>query len=45
MEDRDRMISDDVLPFGFIDDGSDIEEIINKGNPTFWNGFDVSNKW
>ena len=45
MEDRDRMISDDVLPFGFIDDGSDIEEIINKGNPEFWNGFDVSNKW
>ena len=45
MEDRDRMISDDVLPFGFIDDGSDIEEIINKGIPEFWNGFDVSNKW
>ena len=45
MEDRDRMISDDVLPFGFIDDGSDIEEIINNGNPEFWNGFDSSNRW
>ena len=45
MEDRDRMINDDVLPFGFIDDGSDIEEIINKGSQEFWNGADFSNKW
>ena len=45
MEDRDKMINDDVLPFGFIDDGSDIEEIINKGSQEFWNGADFSNKW
>ena len=45
MEDRDKMISDDVLPFGFIDDGRDVEEIINKGNSEFWNGFDITNKW
>jgi hypothetical protein len=45
MEDRDRMINDDVLPFGFIDDGSDIEEIINKGSQEFWNGADFTNKW
>ena len=45
MEDRDKMINDDVLPFGFIDDGSDIEEIINKGSQEFWSGADFSNKW
>jgi hypothetical protein len=46
MEDRERLISDDVLPFGFIDDGSDIEEIINnQGNFDFWNGSDSTNKW
>lgn len=45
LEDREKMINDDVLPFGFVDDGRDVEEIINKGNPEFWNGFDVSNKW
>jgi hypothetical protein len=46
MEDRERLISDDVLPFGFIDDGSDIEEIINnQSNFDFWNGSDSSNKW
>lgn len=46
MEDRERLISDDVLPFGFIDDGSDFEETINNQNSTnFWNDMDTSNKW
>ena len=46
LEDRDRMISDDVLPFGFLDDGREIEEIINtQSNSDFWNGFDSENKW
>ena len=46
MEDRERLISDDVLPFGFIDDGSDFEETINNQNRTdFWNDMDTSNKW
>jgi hypothetical protein len=40
------MISDDVLPFGFLDDGREIEEIINtQSNSDFWNGFDSENKW
>ena len=46
MEDRERLISDDVLPFGFIDDGSDFEETINNQNSTnFWDDMDTSNKW
>jgi hypothetical protein len=46
MEDRERLISDDVLPFGFIDDGSDFEETINNQNSTdFWNDMVTSNKW
>ena len=46
MEDRERLISDDVLPFGFIDDGSDFEETINNQNRTdFLNDMDTSNKW
>jgi hypothetical protein len=36
MEDRERLISDDVLPFGFIDDGSDFEETINNQNSTIF---------
>ena len=46
MEDRERLISDDVLPFGFIDDGSDFEETINNQNSTnFWDDMDTSSKW
>jgi hypothetical protein len=45
LEDRERMINDDVLPFGFIDDGSDIEEVINNSRSEFWNGLDGINKW
>lgn len=47
LEDREKLISDDVLPFGFIDDGSDFqnENIINNSNePSFWNN-DTNNKW
>ena len=47
LEDREKLISDDVLPFGFIDDGSDFqnENIINNSNePSFWNN-DANNKW
>lgn len=49
LDNRDQMLSDDVLPFGFIDDGGEVENIINNSNMTsqsdFWNGLDSSNKW
>jgi hypothetical protein len=50
LESKSQLITDDVLPFGFIDDGNDENEnIINiQDTPTDnWNGFDTdtTNKW
>jgi len=48
LEDREKMIVDDVLPFGFIDDGGnpEVETTINTPSGSeFWNGFDNDNKW
>ena len=48
LEDREKMVDDDVLPFGFIDDGGnpEVETTINTPSGSeFWNGFDNDNKW
>lgn len=47
LEDREKLISDDVLPFGFIDDGSDFqnENIINNSNELSFLNNDINNKW
>lgn len=47
MEERDKLLTDDVLPFGFIDDHIPDENtgIINIPQGEFWNGWDDSNKW
>jgi len=47
LEDREKLISDDVLPFGFIDDGSDFqnENIINNSNELSFLNNDTNNKW
>jgi hypothetical protein len=47
LEDREKLISDDVLPFGFIDDGSDFqnENIINNSNEPLFLNNDTNNKW
>ena len=47
MEERDKLLTDDVLPFGFIDDHIPEENtgIINMTQGEFWNGLDDSNKW
>jgi hypothetical protein len=47
LEDREKLISDDVLPFGFIDDGSDFqnENIINNSNELSFLNKDTNNKW
>jgi len=45
MEDRERLLFDDILPFGFIDDGGneDLEVTTSSGSPDFWG--DTNNKW
>jgi len=47
LEDREKLILDDVLPFGFIDDGSDFqnENIINNSNELSFLNNDINNKW
>lgn len=48
LEDREKMIVDDVLPFGFIDDGGNPEVETTINTPVgggFWNSFDNDNKW
>jgi len=47
LEDREKLILDDVLPFGFIDDGSDFqnENIINNSNELSFLNNDTNNKW
>jgi len=45
LEERDKLISDDVMPFGFYDDGSDESELlINNPTGEIWSN-DTSNKW
>jgi len=48
LEDRERLISDDILPFGFVDDGSDFESenIINNSQEDLLNSaYTPTNKW
>ena len=47
LEDREKLIFDDVLPFGFIDDGHvpETEVVINTPEFEFWNDSDENNKW
>ena len=47
LEDREKLIFDDVLPFGFIDDGHvpETEVVINNPEFEFWNDSDENNKW
>jgi hypothetical protein len=44
LQKKNEMIDDDVLPFGFIDDGLDeVELTINSKQSEFWNGLDQDN--
>ena len=47
LEDREKLLIDDILPFGFIDDGSEFESenIINNSNSDDFLYSDVDNKW
>tara|TARA_Y100001938_G_scaffold80326_1_gene110836 strand:- start:2807 stop:4453 length:1647 start_codon:yes stop_codon:yes gene_type:complete len=47
LEDREKLITDDILPFGFYDDGSDFESdnIINNSYDDDFLHSDTTNKW
>ena len=47
LEDREKLLTDDILPFGFIDDGSDFESenVINNFNSDDFLYSDTDNKW
>jgi len=47
LEDREKLLIDDILPFGFIDDGSEFESenIINNSNSDDFLYSDIDNKW
>jgi hypothetical protein len=47
MEDRDKLITDDILPFGFIEDGMPDENVVEINNDEiidYWFGSDSPNK-
>ena len=47
LEDREKLITDDILPFGFVDDGSEFESenrINNYDDNGSWYS-DIENKW